>query len=88
MISLLDYTKAKIPLHPKFPFLARSFNGSMVVLFTRDRTGTVVHVAGNSGTFPVGYHCGDWIPCFDSSNWEPLKPGVEITLKNSPDSAE
>ena len=69
-----------LPASNTFPLLARNQHSNYVVLFTSERQGTVVHLAGCS-FYSLGHVDTDWSSCFDDRVWEILPSGTSVTLR-------
>lgn len=61
----------------KFPLLAKSLNGALV-LFSSEKEGTVLgHL--QKELYPIGHYSNEWTSVFDRDTWEILKG--EVTIK-------
>lgn len=74
MIS--EKTKAPTVEAMEYPFLGESTATRQVVLFTAEKTGTVVFTTGSGR--PLGYHTDDWVMDY----FKPLSPDSKINLSN------
>ena len=66
------------PREITYPCLMQSLKG-MIVLFTSETEGTVIHVG--EGPHFLGYHCPEWIKANDAHIWTPFTG--TLTLSNS-----
>jgi hypothetical protein len=73
-------TDGKVNIRPAFPILARSIKTGIIVLFTNERSGMVIHAQEDAPNY-IGEYSRTWISCFDGKVWKIIDKPISIRFE-------